>query len=254
MNDLKDRVALVTGGATGIGAAIVTRLIHEGARVACCYNKSKSDAQTLERELKSGGFKDIFIEKMDITDIEEVKSKINKVARYFKQDIDILVNNAGNVFGNAPIDEMEVEIWDEIMAINLRSVFLCSKYCIPGMKKQKKGTIINISSISARSGGGPGGAHYVASKGGVEAFTRALAKELGPFNITANAVSPGVIYTPMHERTNTPETLERIRKTIPAQRIGIPEEVAGIVSFLCTSSASYINGEIIAVNGGMRMD
>ena len=254
MNDLKNRVALVTGGATGIGAAIVTRLVYDGAKVACCYNRSKENAEELERRLKEEGFDNILIVKMDVTDAEEIKNSIDQTVNKFERDIDILVNNAGDVFGNAPIDELDIEIWDKIMAINLRSVFLCSKYCIPGMKKQKKGTIVNISSISARSGGGPGGSHYAASKGGVEAFTRALAKELGPFNITANAVAPGVIYTPMHERTNTPETLERIRKTIPVQRIGIPEEVAGIVSFLCTGNASYINGEIIAVNGGMRMD
>ena len=100
----------------------------------------------------------------------------------------------------------------------------------------------------------PGGSHYAASKGGVDAFTRALTKECGPYNITANSVSPGVILTPMHERTNTPESLERLRLTIPLLRLGIPEEVAGVVSFLCSEDAAYVSGAIIPVNGGMRMD
>jgi 3-oxoacyl-[acyl-carrier protein] reductase len=253
MNDLYGRIAIVTGGATGIGAAIVNQLVCDGAKVACCYNKSKNNAQTLERELKKKGFDNILIIKMDVTDIKEIESKIESIAKYFGHYIDILVNNAGAVFGNAPIDELKVETWDKIMTINLRSIFLCSRYCIPAMKKQKRGTIVNISSISAKSGGGPGASHYAASKGGVEAFTRALAKELGLFNITVNAVAPGVISTPIHERTNTLETLERVRKTIPLLRLGNPEEVARVVSFLCSDDASYITGEVIDINGGMRM-
>ena len=149
---------------------------------------------------------------------------------------------------------MTEETWDTIIGINLRGTFLCCKYCLSGMKAAKSGRIINMSSISAKSGGGLGVAHYVASKGGVEAFTRALAKECGPYNITANAVSPGVVYTPMHERINTPESLEKLRQLIPMQRLGVPEEVAGVVSFLCSEDARYVNGAIVPVNGGMRLD
>lgn len=253
MNDLHKRLAMVTGGATGIGAAIVERLAREKIKVVCCFNKSESKAKELQLKLKNKGYGEVVIKKMDVSNETEIKNIVEEATKYFNQPIDILVNNAGDVFGGAPIDQLEAEVWDKVMSVNLRSVFLCSKYCIPGMKKIKKGTIINISSISARSGGGPGASHYAASKGGVEAFTRALAKELGPFNITANAIAPGVILTPLHERTNTAETLEKIRQTTPLLRLGNPEEVAGVVSFLCTEDASYMTGEVISVNGGLRM-
>ena len=122
------------------------------------------------------------------------------------------------------------------------------------MKNKKSGRIINISSISAKSGGGPGGAHYASSKSGLEGFNRAIAKEGGSFGITSNAISPGVILTPIHERTNSPETLEIIRKNIPLKRLGIPEDVAGLAAFLASEDASYITGTVIPVNGGLRID
>ena len=149
---------------------------------------------------------------------------------------------------------MPEETWDRVIGINLKGAFLCAKYCIPAMKAARAGRVINITSISGRSGGGPGGAHYAASKGGLEAFTRALAKELAPYGVTANGIAPGVVYTPLHERTNTPESLERLRQNIPLLRIGVPMDVAGLAAFLASADASYITGEIIAVNGGLRMD
>jgi 3-oxoacyl-[acyl-carrier protein] reductase len=149
---------------------------------------------------------------------------------------------------------MDEETWDRVIDVNLKGAFLCAKYCIPAMKAARAGRIINITSISGRSGGGPGGAHYAASKGGLEAFTRALAKELAPFGVTANGVAPGVVYTPLHERTNTPESLERLRQNIPLLRLGAPVDVAALVTFLASPEAGYITGENIAVNGGLRMD
>ena len=152
------------------------------------------------------------------------------------------------------MEEMDEETWDLVIDINLKGSFLCAKYCIPGMKKAEGGRIINITSISARTGGGPGSAHYVASKGGLEALTRAMALELAPYNITVNGVAPGVIDTPIHQRTNTPEILEKLRQVIPLARIGAPDEVARVISFLASDDASYITGEIVAVNGGKRLD
>lgn len=253
MSNLSGKVALVTGGATGLGAAIVERLAEDGAMVGCCYSKSEDKARELVQKLEAKG-KKIFTVRMNLLNASEVKAGVQAIQEHFGQHIDILVNNAGDVFNGAPIDEMTEEAWDTIIGINLRGTFLCCKYCLPGMKAAKSGRIINMSSISARSGGGPGGAHYAASKGGVEAFTRALAKECGPYNITANAVSPGVVYTPMHERTNTPESLEKLRQLIPMQKLGVPDEVAGVVSFLCSEDARYVNGAIVPVNGGMRLD
>jgi 3-oxoacyl-[acyl-carrier protein] reductase len=252
MDNLTGRTAMVTGGGTGIGAAIVERLASNGANVACCYNKSRAAAESLAGKLDRSG-KEIFLVKVDVSDSKEVRAAVDSIIKHFGRPVSILVNNAGDVIRTAPVDSMDEELWEKVIAVNLKGIFLCSKYCIPGMKAVKGGRIINISSISARSGGGPGASHYAASKGGVDAFTRALAKELAPFNITVNAVAPGVIRTPMHERHNTPESLEKLRQSIPLLRIGLPEEVAGVISFLVSNDASYITGEVIAVNGGMRM-
>ena len=135
------------------------------------------------------------------------------------------------------------------------SMFPTSSKCvIPDMKKKRWGRIINISSISAHSGGGPGGSHYAASKAAISSLTKSLAKELGPFGITANSVDPGVIFTDMHRRFNTPENLEQLKKGIPLGYLGKPEDVAGAVIFLVSDAASYITGATIAVNGGLRMD
>ncbi len=253
MDGLTGKVAMVTGGATGIGAACVRRLAAEGARVACCYNKSAAGAEALTEELTGKG-QDVFAVRIDVTDSTQIKQGIATITEHFGQPIGILINNAGDIIKNVPADEMDEELWNLVIAINLTGTFLCSKYVIPGMKQLGEGRIINMGSISARTGGGVGAAHYAASKGGVEALTRALAGELGEYNITVNTVAPGVIYTPIHERHNTPESLERLRQQIPLKRIGDPPEVASVVAFLASDEGKYITGDNIAVNGGKRFD
>lgn len=251
--DHSGRVALVTGGATGIGAACVERLAREGADVLCCYNKSADSAQKLADKLKAEGIT-VAITRCNVADSAEVRAAVDLAVKEFGRPVAILVNNAGDIFRSQTIEEMDEELWDLAIGVNLKGIFLCSKYCIPGMKQAGFGRIINMCSISGRSGGAVGAAHYAASKGGAEALTRALAKELGPYGITSNGVSPGVVYTPIHERFNTPESLEKLRQTIPLQRIGAVEDIAATVSFLASEEAGYITGEVIAVNGGMRMD
>jgi 3-oxoacyl-[acyl-carrier protein] reductase len=253
MDNLTGNIAMVTGGATGIGAAIVERLAMQGADVACCYNTSRAAAESLAKKLKEQG-KDIFPVQVDVSDSQEIKDAVESIVTHFGHPITILVNNAGDIIRTAPTEVMDEDLWDKVMAVNLRGPFLCTKHCIPGMKSSERGRIINISSISARSGGGPGAVHYVASKGGMESLTRALAKELAPFNITVNAVAPGDIYTRIHERYNTPEALEKMRQLIPLGRLGDPDEVATMVTFLASDDASYITGAVVAVNGGKRMD
>ena len=247
------KVALVTGGATGIGAAIVERLAMDGARVACAYHKSRDGAEALARTLAARGAQ-VFPIKMDVSKSSEVSAAIADICDHFGAPISILVNCAGDIIATGSTVDMPEELWDKVLAINLKGAWLCAKYCIPGMKTLPEARIINISSMSAHTGGGPGAAHYATSKGGMEALNRSLAKELAPFNITVNAVSPGVIYTPIHERFNTPESLEKLRQTIPLQRIGSPADIAGAVAFLASADAAYITGEVIAVNGGGRMD
>jgi len=253
MGNLSGNVAMVTGGATGLGAAVVERLAMEGALVACCYNKSRAGAEALAARLEARG-KHILLMQVDVTDSRQVQAGVEGVAAHFGRPITILVNNAGDNINPTPLDQMEEATWDLVIAINLRGIFLCSKYCIPALKAARWGRIINVSSISARTGGGPGSAHYVASKGGVDALTRSMAKELAPYNVTVNGIAPGVIYTRLHERTNTPEALEKLRQAIPLGRLGRPEDVAGCVAFLASDDAAYITGEVIAINGGLRMD
>ena len=253
METFTGQVVLVTGGATGLGAAMVERFALLGADVACCYHKSHAAAEALAAKLRESG-KEILLTQVDVADGAQVRGAVAAIAEHFGRAVSILINNAGDNINPAPIDEMPEETWDRVIDVNLKGAFLCAKYCIPAMKAAKAGRVINITSISGRSGGGPGGAHYAASKAGLEAFTRALAKELAPYGATANGIAPGVIYTPLHERTNTPESLERLRQNIPLLRLGVPMDVAGLAAFLASADASYITGEIIAVNGGFRMD
>ena len=149
---------------------------------------------------------------------------------------------------------MPLELWNQVLALNLTSAMVCSKCVIPGMKKSRWGRIISISSISAHSGGGPGGSHYAASKAGMSSLTKSLAKELGAYGITANSVDPGVILTDMHRKFSTSQSLEQLAKTTPLGYLGEPEDIAGSILFLTSDSASYITGATIAVNGGLRMD
>ena len=251
-NNLKGIVAMVTGGATGIGASIVEVLAKDGASVACCYNKSKDSALKLQKKIKKIGY-DIYTIKVDVTKSSEIENSVNLIMRYFSCPIGILINAAGDIIKSVDIERMDENLWDKVIEVNLKSVFLCSKYCIPGMKKLKKGRIVNFSSISARSVD-PGDSHYAASKGGVESLTKALSVELAPYNITCNAISPGLIYTPMLKKNTTREFLSDIKKKIPLSRIGSVEDVAKLVLFICSDGASYITGETISINGGLRFD
>lgn len=253
MQSLHGQVAMVTGGATGIGAAIVKRLAELGARVGCCYRTSQVAAECLAENLNRNGMH-VFPVQVDVTESQQVKAAVDSITRHLDGPISILVNNAGEMFQTVTIDEMSEEIWDKIIAVNLKGVFLCAKYCIPVMKAQKRGWIVNISSLAARAGGGPGSVHYAATKGGVESFTRGLAKELGPFNIFVNAVAPGVIGTTWHQRYKVAPAFQDLKQSIPLRRIGVPEDVVGAVVFLVSQDSSYITGEVINANGGLRMD
>jgi 3-oxoacyl-[acyl-carrier protein] reductase len=251
--DLQGNVALVTGSSKGIGKAIAVALAENGAAVIINYLTSEKEAKKLKKELEIGGSKVVDI-KADVSSEEDVQRMIKIAREKLGGDIDILVNNAGTQVSLSTIEDMSIDIWDRVMGINLTGVMLCSKYVIPGMKQKGWGRIINISSISARSGGGPKGVAYASAKGGLSTFTKGLAKELGPFGITVNAIAPGVILTEMHEKFSTKESLESLKKQIPLARLGQSEDVVGAVLFLVSDSASYVTGETIAINGGLRMD
>jgi len=251
--DLDGKIALVTGSSKGIGKAIARALVDNGASVATNYLTSEKEANALAEELRTGRDR-VAVIRADVSSDKDVREMIETARETFESDIDILINNAGTQVALSTIEDMSVELWNRALAINLTGAMLCSKYVIPGMKRKGRGRIINISSISARSGGGPKGTHYASAKGGLSAFTKGLAKELGPFRITVNAIAPGVILTEIHEKFSTKESLESLKKQTPLGRLGQPEDVVGAVLFLSSDSASYITGETIAINGGLRMD
>ena len=162
--------------------------------------------------------------------------------------VDILVNNAGSLIARSPIEEMDAELWKEVIDLNLSAVFFATKAALPHFGRNAR--IVNVSSVAARHGGGPGAVAYATAKGGVMTMTRGLAKELAPRNIRVNAIAPGVIETPFHDRFSTPEMLETFRKGIPLGRLGTPEECAGAVLYLVSPLASYVTGQTIDINGG----
>ena len=251
--DLKGKNALVTGGAKGIGEAISKALADSGANVAINYNTSAKQAEVLVKKFQANGVNAVTIQ-ADMSNPEDVERLVYKAQEALGGPIDILVNNAGSQIKQSSVEEMPVELWERVLDLNLTGAMVCAKCVISGMKENGWGRIINISSISAHSGGGPGGSHYAASKAGMSSLTKSLAKELGTFGITANSVDPGVILTEIHKKFNTEKNLEQLKKATALGYLGQPEDIAGAVLFLVSDSASYITGSTIAVNGGLRMD
>jgi 3-oxoacyl-[acyl-carrier protein] reductase len=249
---LKGQVALVTGGATGIGRATAEALAREGARVAVNYHKHQAEAEAVVAAIRAAGGEAIAIG-ADVTRPADVEAMVGAVRRQWGR-IDILVNNAGDLVGRRTLVDMTEEYWDEVMNLNLKSVFFCVKAVWEEMAARRSGCIITLSSIAARNGGGPGVAAYAAAKGGLLAYTKGLAKELAPLGVRVNAVAPGVILTPFHERYTTPEYMQKMVATIPMGRAGASEEVAEVIVFLVSPAARYITGEAIEVNGGQLMD
>ncbi|MDZ7373408.1 MAG: 3-oxoacyl-ACP reductase FabG [candidate division KSB1 bacterium] len=251
--ELAGRVAIVTGAATGIGRAIALQLGRCGAAVVVNYCHSEQEAYNVVQTLYKIGARAEAM-RADVTQKKEVDRLVQATLERFGGRIDILVNNAGSLVERCLIADMREELWDEVIALNLKSVFLCSQAVLPTMKKQGWGRIVNIASIAGRNGGGLGATHYSAAKAGVIAFTKGLAKELARTGITVNAVNPGVITTPYHDKFTAPEVRQRFLELIPLGREGTPDEVAAAVVFLASEHASYITGETIEVNGGMLMD
>lgn len=246
-----EEVAWVTGSSTGIGAATAIALAEAGCRVAVHYNRSEDEAhEVVERISSSGG--EAMLVGGDVADAGEVERMSGEIEELYGR-LDVLVNNAGSLIERRRLEEMTEDLWDRVMDVNLKSVFLCSKAVLPAMRRQGGGRIINMTSVAARNGGGPGSAAYATAKGGVSTLTRAMAKELVGAGILVNGVAPGVITTPFHERFTPPEMRERMTAGIPIGREGTPEEVAGAVVFLASPAADYLVGEIIEVNGGQLM-
>ena len=243
---LNDPVAIVTGGTKGIGRAISLLFAEEGAKVVANFSKDVEAAENLMNEAKSKRLS-LGLFKADVTQFEQVKEMIEETfAQYGK--IDILVNNVGLVRDNF-LMLMSDEDWDSLLKVNLTSLFHCCKAVIRKMIPQRRGKIINISSISGILGTS-GQTNYAATKGGMISFTKSLARELGPFNIHVNAVAPGLIESEVVS-TMPKEKVEVILKSSSLGRIGKPEDVAQAVLFLASEHSDYITGQTIVVDGGI---
>jgi 3-oxoacyl-[acyl-carrier protein] reductase len=246
--DLKDRVALVTGGARGIGREISLILAQAGASVIINYNKSREQAEGLLQEIGQHGVEaEVF--QADISNPESIQALFERIRKKFNR-LDVLVNNAGVIRDNLLLST-ELSDWDKVLDLNLRGAFLCTRYAAEMMLVNHSGKIINIASTGAIKGG-RGQTNYAASKGGLVAFTRACAVELGGKGIQVNAVLPGMIVTPMSSRVRK-RAGEDILANIPSGRFGEPKEIASLVLFLASSLSDYITGQAIAVDGGLSV-
>src|SRR5215472_6759766 len=252
LSDLKDKRVLVTGASTGIGAAVAKGFAAAGARVAVHYNASEAEAKKVVEEIEAAGGQALAV-KGDLGGRTGSVALVEEAARRLG-GLDVLVNNAGALLRRAPLGEIDDELFDKVVDLNARSVVMASQAAVAHLKQAGQGSIINTSSVAARNGGGPGSAVYGGSKAFVSSITRNMARELAPQGIRVNAVAPGVIMTPFHDRFTSPELLEQLRKGIPMGHVGAPEDCVGAFLFLASPAMSgYITGQTIEVNGGQLM-
>ncbi len=249
--DLAGKSILVTGASTGIGAALAKALGAQGAMVGVHYNSSQAAAEAVAAAVTEAGGKAVLV-RADASKSSEIARAVEETAAAFGR-LDGLVNNAGGMVGRMAYAEMDDAYYDRVMDLNGRSVIAASRAAIPHLKKQG-GFIINTSSIAARTGASNGAGLYGSSKALVSNITRGMAKELIPFGIRVNAVAPGVIDTPFHERYSTEAQLKANVATIPQARMGTAEECVGAYLFLASGAlSSYVIGQVIEVNGGQLM-
>ncbi|CAG7622207.1 SDR family NAD(P)-dependent oxidoreductase [Paenibacillus allorhizosphaerae] len=251
--ELTGKIALVTGSNAGIGRAIAIALASQGAKVGVnCLRNVAQGEETVAAIREAGG--EAVLVQADVTDPVQIDRLVGEVERAFGGTVDILVNNAGHMVRRLPNSEMTEEHYAQVMDVNMKStVFMC-KRVIDGMKAKGAGRIINMSSIAAQNGGGPGASIYAASKAAVSAYSKGLAKELAASGITVNIVSPGFIGSTMFHATFTTDAARQATISgIPLQREGTPEDVAGAVLYLASDLAAYVTGETIEINGGMMM-
>jgi 3-oxoacyl-[acyl-carrier protein] reductase len=246
--DLGGKVALVTGGSRGIGAQICRSLAGCGASVAVNYNESKDQANSVVAAIKAAGGKAIAVQgdvRQQANAERIVQEAVDALGR-----LDILVNNAG-FNRDTLILRMSLDDWDEVMDLNLRAVFLCTKASLKPMMKQRWGRIINIGSVSGLAGNA-GQANYAAAKSGLVGFTRAVAREMGSRNVTSNLIAPGLIITELTKDIRQ-EIVDGVKQRLIIDRMGKAEDVAACVVFLASDEASYITGQVLSVDGGLGL-
>jgi 3-oxoacyl-[acyl-carrier protein] reductase len=244
---LKGKVAIVTGGARDIGKAVSLKLAGEGAKIVVNYLNNPANAEETVAAIKALG-SDAIAVKADVSKVDDVQHLIDEALKAFGSEIHILVNVAGGMVARKLIEDMDTDFWDYVMALNVRSAFLATKFTVPHMPAGS--AIVNFSSQAGRDGGGFGASAYATSKGAVATFTRAMAKELGPKGIRVNAVDPGMIATTFHDTFTKPEVRTAVANSTPLRRQGEAKEVADLVAYLASDESSFITGTNIDINGG----
>ena len=247
MFDLENKIAVVTGSARGLGQAIAIKLASAGASIALC--DLELDWLTESEELIKKIGVDVKSYSVNVADSNSVIDGIKKIESDFGK-IDILVNNAG-ITKDGLLIRMSEDDWDQVLDVNLKGVFLCTKAVMRGMSKRREGSIVNIASVIGLMGN-TGQANYAASKGGVISFSKTVAKELASRNVRCNAIAPGFIRTAMTDALDL-EIQEKMKELIPLGRFGEPEDVANVVLFLASNSSSYVTGQVLSTCGGMVM-
>ncbi len=249
---LQNRIALVTGAAGGIGRATALELARDGAAIAVNYRRSRDAAESLVRDLEASGARAAAFP-ADVTRGADVTAMVTAVEKTLGP-IDILVNNAGDLVARRGLAAMTEDVFRSVLDVNVVSTWLCCQALAPGMAARGRGAIVNMSSLAAHNGGGPGAFAYAAAKAAVIALTKGIAKELAPQGIRVNCVSPGLIgETEFHGRFTPPDAFASAEKNVPLGRAGTPAEVARVIAFLAGDGSSYLVGETIEINGGAFM-
>ena len=250
LDDLKDKAVLITGASTGIGAATARGFARLGARVAVHYNRSQAEAQAVvDAIIAEGG--QAFAIQADLTDPATAKPLVEAAAAKLG-GLDILVNNAGSLFARTMFLDWDDALYEEVMALNVRSVINASQTAVPHMEA-RGGAIINLGSIAGNNGGGPGSGLYASAKAFVHNVTRHMATDLAKKNIRVNAISPGVVATPFHAKTPA-DRMQAMLNSVPLGRLGTPEDCVGPILFLASGQMSgYVTGQILHINGGQLM-
>lgn len=248
MNSLAGKVAIVTGGARDIGRAVSETLAAQGAKVVVNYFNTPSDGEATVASIKEAGGEAIAV-RGDMTKVDDVNNLVSATCNAFGDSIDILVNVVGGLVARKTLAEMDIDFFEGVMRLNMTSTFLACQAVVPHM--QEGAAIVNLASQAGRDGGGPGAIAYASSKGAVMTFTRGLARELGPSGIRVNSVCPGMISTTFHDKFTKDAVRSNVAAGTPLRREGQASEVADLVAYLASGSASFLAGANIDINGGL---
>jgi 3-oxoacyl-[acyl-carrier protein] reductase len=248
--DLKGQKAIVTGSSTGIGRGIAVGFAKAGADVAVHYTKNLEEAEKTAAMIREADRKAVVV-RADFLKPTEIERCMKEAVAGLGGSVDVLVNNVGDLIQRVPFSSFDTSMWDSVIALNLSSMFHTIRAVLPSFAPGAR--IINVSSLSALNGAGKHAFAYAAAKGGMVSMNRSLANEFAPLGIRVNCIAPGVVQTPFHDRFNTPEVLETVRKSLPLQRLGTPDDIAGVALFLASPLSAYMTGEVVEANGGAHM-